>query len=55
MRGLISYLTLNFIETRFVDIVSGKSVNLYEDCYGNKYLKDGRWSLFKVELIEKEK
>ena len=43
-----SYLSLEFVETRFTDAVSGKDVNLYVDCFGEKWLKNSKRSLFRV-------
>ncbi len=48
-RLLKSYFSLTFVETRFTDVVSGQTVKLYVDCFGDFWLKDGRWSLFRVE------
>ena len=48
MEKILSYLTLNFIKQQFRDNVSGKMVSLYRDCYGNEFLKDGRWSFFAI-------
>jgi hypothetical protein len=43
-----SYFSLTFIRTCFTDQISGKTVSAYIDCYGDEWLKDGRWSLFRV-------
>lgn len=43
-----SYFTLQFHYRCFRDSVSGKYVNMYIDCFGDLYMKDGRWSLFSV-------
>lgn len=48
LRNLKSYLTLSRTAYAFTDTVSGKAVYYYEDCYGDVYLKDSRWSLFAV-------
>ena len=45
-----SYFTLEFVEFRFRDILSGKSVNVYKDCFGNRFMKDDRRSFFKVDM-----
>ncbi len=54
LRSLVSYFTLEKIECRFVDLVTSKEVWLYRDKYGKTYLKDGRWALFKMEILEKK-
>ena len=43
-----SYFTLKFHRYCFRDVVSGKDVNIYIDCYGYLYMKDNRWSFFSV-------
>ena len=43
-----SYFTLNYLHSCFTDTVSGELVCMYVDCYGDMYLKNGRWSLFRV-------
>lgn len=44
-----SYFSLKFVESCFMDTVSGKMVNRYTDCFGVDFLKDGRWSSFSVQ------
>lgn len=40
---------------RFIDIISGKSVGLYEDRFGRKHLAaNGPWSRFRVEIPSAE-
>lgn len=48
LKMIKSYLSLKRIAYAFTDSVSGKAVYYYEDCYGDVYLKDNRWSLFAV-------
>lgn len=48
IREIKSYLTLKYEYQSFRDMVSGKMVSVYSDCYGDLWLKDSRWSLFKV-------
>jgi len=48
MRLIKSYFSLKFVETRFTDTVSGKDVNLYIDCFNEKYLKNSKYSFFRV-------
>ena len=48
IKTLKSYFSLEFRYFAFTDIVSGKSVNAYVDCFGDVWMKDGRWSLFRV-------
>ena len=43
-----SYFTLQYQYDAFTDVVSGKRVAIYSDCYGDLWMKDGRWSLFRV-------
>jgi len=49
IKAVKSYFTLQFHYSAFTDVVSGKMVNVYVDCYGDLWLKDSRWSLFKVK------
>lgn len=44
-----SYFTLKHHYVAFIDNVSCKPVSVYVDCYGDLWLKDSRWSLFKVK------
>ena len=50
IKPLVSYLTLKFVRVDFVDTVTGKAVCVYVDYYADSYLKDSRWSLFKVRI-----
>ena len=43
-----SYFSLKAIQREFTDVVSGLPVYSYLDCYEEVWLKDGRWSLFRV-------
>lgn len=47
-RSIRSYLTLKYVRHAFNDAVSGGSVDVYVDCYGDHWMKSGRWSFFKV-------
>lgn len=47
-RAIKSYFTLKFIQAEFVDAVSGEQVSSYRDCFGDVWLKSGRWSFFRV-------
>lgn len=49
-KAIKSYFTLEQREFMFTDVVSGKSVYKFVDCYGDAWMKDSRWSLFKVRL-----
>ena len=49
VKGLKSYFTLKFQYQAFRDVVSGKMVNVYIDCFEELYMKDNRWSLFSVK------
>lgn len=49
IRAIKSYLSLTKQYDSFVDVVSGKTVSVYCDCFGDLYLKDSRWALFKVK------
>jgi len=48
IKKIKSYFTLTYQYRCFRDVVSGKYVNMYIDCYGDLYMKDGRWSIFAV-------
>ena len=47
-----SYFSLKVVGIGFTDAVSGKTVCYYEDCYGAVYMKDSRWSIFRVLVKE---
>jgi spore germination protein YaaH len=49
MKAIKSYFTLKYASTLFTDVVSGKKVCLYIDCYGEQWMKDGRWAFFRVK------
>lgn len=49
-KAIRSYFTLRKIADGWTDAVSGKAVSYYEDCFGDVYMKDSRWSLFKVKV-----
>lgn len=34
----------------FTDVVSGKSVNIYKDRFGKKWMSDGKWGLTRIEI-----
>ncbi len=45
-----SYFTLKETELAgFTDMVSGKQVRKYRDCYGDLWMKESRWALFAVK------
>lgn len=44
-----SYFSLEFVQSEFMDVVSGKQVCRYRDCFGDEYLKDSRWSTFRCK------
>jgi len=48
-KAIRSYFSLIYVEDVFIDVVSGKQVKVYRDCYGEYWLKDSRWSLFQVK------
>lgn len=50
-KKIISYCTLEYVEDVFTDAVSGKTVALYRDKYGQEFHKDGRWSFFAVQVF----
>ena len=50
MKTIKSYFSLKFVSFKFTDIVSGKAVNLYVDGCGDRWLKESRWSFFRVKL-----
>lgn len=47
-KAIKSYFTLRYQYNDFRDVVSGKMVAVYSDCYGDLWMKDGRWSFFRV-------
>jgi len=49
IKKIKSYLTLKWQCSAFTDVVSGEMVSVYKDCYGELWLKDGRWSTFAVK------
>jgi hypothetical protein len=49
MKAIKSYLSLQWKCNLFTDSVSGKTVSLYVDCYGDEYMKESRWGLFSVK------
>jgi len=48
IKWIKSYFTLRMTDCLFVDKVSGLTVCSYVDCYGDRWMKDSRWSLFRV-------
>ena len=52
VRTILSYLTLKYISPAFTDSVSGKPVSYYKDCYGEVWMKESRWGLFRVKAAE---
>ena len=51
MKWLKHYFSLKYDDFAFIDVVSRKMVCYYIDCYGKKFMKDSRWSLFEVEIL----
>lgn len=47
-KSMAKYLPMEFVEYRFTDSVSGKSVNLYKQTDGSLVLADSRFSTFRV-------
>lgn len=41
-------MTLKYVRHAFNDPIGGCAVNVYVDCYGDQWLKDNRWALFRV-------
>jgi hypothetical protein len=48
LKTIISFCSLRVLKSEFTDTVSGQRVYSYCDCYGEVWLKDSRWSLFRV-------
>lgn len=48
---LIDIFTLSYEGVAFVDKVSGKCVHYFIDRNGKKWMKEGRFSTFKVEAV----
>lgn len=49
LKAIKSYFTLKLIGSDFADVVSGKKVCTYVDCFGDYYLKDSRWAFFAIK------
>ncbi len=47
-----SYLSLDKGTYLFTDIISNERVMSFTDRFGKKWMKESRWSLFRVEVIE---
>lgn len=43
-------MRLKYKQPLFTDIVSGKRVYEYVDCYGDSYMKTSRWSSYAVKM-----
>ena len=43
------YFTLEYRGFAFTDIVTGEGVFFYEDCFGDVWMKNSRWGLFRVK------
>ena len=50
IKAIKSYFTFRYHYSAFRDVVSGKMVNVYIDCYGDLWMKDSRWALFRVKM-----
>ena len=48
IKAIISYFTLEYEAYLFTDTVSGMAVNVYVDKYSERWMKDSRWSFFRV-------
>lgn len=48
IKAIKSYLSLERIAYAFTDTVSGKVVYYYRDCYGDVWMKESRWGMFRV-------
>ena len=55
IKYLKSYFSLKYMEYAFKDVVVGRNVNKYKDCFGHVYLKHSRWGLFRVCISKEEK
>lgn len=51
IKKIQSYFSLVHIENRFTDSVSGKTVALYRDKFGQEFHKDSRWSFFAIPVF----
>jgi hypothetical protein len=49
-RAIVSYFTAKPVRYLFRDKVTGRHVYAYEDKYGERWMKDHRWSLFRVKI-----
>lgn len=50
IKWIKSYLSLKKVADGWTDGVSGKTVSYYQDCFGDMYMKDSRWSFFGVKV-----
>jgi len=50
MKVIKSYFSLVKEYSAFRDMHSGKDVCVYVDCFNERWMKDGRWSLFRVKV-----
>ena len=51
IKKIKSYLSLESHYFAFTDVVSGKAVCVYVDCFGELWMKDSRWSFFRVKKV----
>lgn len=52
--SLKSYFSLLLLGYAFTDVVSGKPIYYYIDCFGVTWMKESRWDFFAVisEIID---
>jgi hypothetical protein len=55
IRSIKSYLSLKRIGYAFTDTVDGRGVYYYRDCYGDIWMKNSRWGLFRCGGGDTEK
>lgn len=49
LKSLKSYFSLVKTGYAFTDTIAGKPIHYYKDCFGDVWLKESRWGLFKVK------
>lgn len=47
--SLKRYFSLKLVDFACPDRITSRNVYIYEDCYGDRWLKNSRWSLFAVQ------
>ena len=51
IRNIKSRFTMTFKYAMFRDVIDGRMVNLYTDCYGVEWMSHSKWDLFRVKRV----